>query len=97
MPLAVPPLAADKDKAAGKACNNGLKDPLGGGGGGVVDGGGGGGVVEGGGGGGVVEAGGGGGGGGGGVLPAARTESETGMRNVWEPLGPLSTIYTTPE
>ncbi len=83
MPLAVPPLAADKDKAAGKACNNGLKDPLGGGGGGVVDGGGGGGVVE--------------GGGGGGVVPAARTESETGMRNVWEPLGPLSTIYTTPE
>ncbi len=37
------------------------------------------------------------GGGGGGVLPLARTESETGMRNVWEPLGPLSTIYTTPE
>ena len=37
------------------------------------------------------------GGGGGGVVPLARTESETGMRNVCEPFGPLSTIYTTPE
>lgn len=86
MPLAVPPLAADKDKAAGKACNNGLKDPLGGGGGGVVDGGGGGGVVEGGGGGGVVEVGG--GGGGGGVLPAAVTVAVTGMRHVVDTPGP---------
>ena len=31
-------------------------------------------------------------GGGGVVLPLARTDSETGMRSVCEPLGPLSTI-----
>ncbi len=38
----------------------------------------------------------GGGGGGGVVVPLARTERDTGIRNVCDPLGPLSTIYTTP-
>ncbi len=32
------------------------------------------------------------GGGGGGVVPLASTESDTGMRKVCDPLGPLSTI-----
>jgi hypothetical protein len=32
------------------------------------------------------------GGGGGGVVPLASTESDTGMRSVCDPLGPLSTI-----
>ena len=49
-------------------------------------------VPEGGGGGDVAPPVGEGGGGGGGVVPLARTESETGIRRVCEPLGPLSTI-----
>ena len=91
MPVAVLPFAAVSASADGKAWSMGVSEPVGGGGGGVVDGGGGG-VVDG---GGVVEGGGGvvdGGGGGGVALPLARTDSETGMRKVCDPFGPLSTI-----
>ena len=87
IPVAVLPFATVSDRADGKAWSKGVNEPVGAGGGGVVDGGGGG-VVAGGGGGGVVE----GGGGGGVALPLARTESETGIRNVCDPLGPLSTM-----
>jgi hypothetical protein len=92
-PDAVFPLAAVSESADGNAWSMGVREPLGGGGGGVVEGGGGGGVVEGGGGGGVVEGGGGGvaeGGGGGGVVPAAVTESATGIRHVVDTPGPDS-------
>ena len=90
IPVAFAPFGADSDKAAGNAWIRGVKEPLGGGGGGgvagggVVDGGGGGGVVEGG--GGVVE------GGGGAVVPVAVTLTFTGIRNIFDPLGPLSLI-----
>ena len=87
------PFAAVSASADGNAWSKGVREPVGAGGGGVVDGGGGG-VVAGG--GGVVEGGGGVVDGGGVVVPFARTERDTGIRNVWEPLGPLSTIYTTP-
>ena len=91
-PVAVFPFAAVSESADGNAWSKGVNDPVGGGGGGVVAGGGGGGVVAGG--GGVVEGGGGvvDGGGGGVALPLARTVRDTGIRNVCDPLGPLSRI-----
>ncbi len=83
IPDTVFPFAVLSESADGKAWSMGVNEPVGGGGGG--------GVVEGGGGGDVVlpvgE-----GGGGGGVVPLASTESDTGMRSVCDPLGPLSTI-----
>lgn len=91
IPVAVLPFATVSERADGKAWSKGVKEPVGAGGGGVAAGGeggvveGGGGVVDGG--GGVVE-----GGGGGVALPLARTESETGIRRVCDPLGPLSTM-----
>ena len=88
-PVAVPPLEADKDNAAGNACSNGRNDPVGAGGGGVAAGGDGG--VAAGGGGGVAAGGGvvaGGGGGGGGVELAAVTVAVTGIRQVVETPGP---------
>ena len=89
IPVAFVPFGAESESPAGKAWINGVKEPLGGGGGGVA----GGGVVEGGG-GGVVEGGGGvvDGGGGGAVVPVAVTLTATGMRNMFDPLGPLSVI-----
>ena len=92
MPDTVVPCAAVRESADGNAWSNGVNELVGGGGGGVVEGGGGGGVVAGG--GGVVEGGGGvvDGGGGGVALPLARTVRDTGIRNVCDPLGPLSRI-----
>ena len=90
MPVAFAPFGADNDRAAGNAWMRGVNQPLGGGGGGVVAGGGGvldgggGGVLDGG--GGVVED------GGGGVVPDAATVTVTGMRNIFDPLGPVSEI-----
>ena len=95
MPDTVFPCAAVSESDDGKAWSIGVNELAGGGGGGVVEGGGGGGVVDGGGGvvegGGVVD-----GGGGGVVVPVAMTASDTGLRKICDPLGPLSEIYTTP-